>query len=122
MTERMNGELIKFFKYSREYFKLHRMGLEPSDAEDILKLIVGAQEKSKNEKKPLDVFTILQLPAHLRKTAYAIHKTGRASATMISRETGKDEAKERTNLLELAKMGHLEIIKVENTDFFVSSS
>ena len=88
------------------------MKFKPDDAEGIMDLLVGARGKSEGgsveEKKSLDVIALLSLPAHLRNTAYAIHKVGKATATMIADVTGEDVDTEMSNLRELEEMGYLE--------------
>lgn len=87
------------------------MRYKPSDAEDILDLIMGVKDREKNprkEKKPLDAIAVLSLPERLRKTALAILKFGRATAPIIAQETGRETAAEMVNLEELVKKGYLE--------------
>ncbi len=86
------------------------MRARPSDAKDILDLLVGAggeQEDGEGGRRYLDVFAILALPGHLRKTAQAIHSFGRATAAMVSGVTGREGRLEEANLLELVEMGYL---------------
>jgi hypothetical protein len=94
------------------------MRAKPSDAKDILDLLLGAQsqegEDALSEKKSLDVFAILNLPAILRKTAVELHRVGRASARMISDETHEDEGIVKEYLEELFQMGFLQ--KEEHND------
>ena len=98
------------------------MRVKPSDAKDILDLLMGAQgqagDDALSEKKSLDVFAILNLPAKLRKTAVELHRVGRASAGMISDETGEDEDIVKDYLEELCRMGYLFKEKRNDTIFF----
>ena len=94
--------------------------LKPTDAKEILDLIMGAEDREKNpgkEKKPLDAITILSLPEHLRKTALVIQKIGRATAPMIAQETGRETAEENVNLEELVKRGYL-AIEIQDDDTY----
>lgn len=56
---------------------------------------------------PLDVETLLSLPDHLRKTAYAICSLGLATASKVSAETGRTRAAESDYLNQLEGMGYL---------------
>lgn len=98
------------------------MRYKPSDAKDVLDLLVGVRELRQDnpgkEKKTLDAIALLSLPEHLRKTAIAIHKIGRATAAMIAGVTGRDARVECSNLEELAEMGYLEIEKRDGGVFF----
>jgi len=98
------------------------MRAKPSDAKDILDLLMGAQsqegEDALSEKRSLDVFVILNLPAKLRKTAVELHRVGRASARMISDETHEDEGIVKEYLEELCRMGYLFKEKRNDTIFF----
>jgi hypothetical protein len=88
------------------------MRVKPSDAKGILDILLGRSgtqgDNPKKNKRSLDAFALLSLPEHLRKTAYAIHKTGRATAAMIAEVTGRDGIVETSNLNELVEMGYLE--------------
>lgn len=85
------------------------MKFKPSDAREILDLLVGVRERQgeNTNKKPLDAIAILSLPEHLRKTALTIHKMGRATAAMISEAIGSKVEVEKSNLLELRERGYL---------------
>jgi hypothetical protein len=55
----------------------------------------------------LDIATLLSLPDHLRKSAMAIMKRGRAMAEDVAKETGRVRAIESAYLNQLARMGHV---------------
>ena len=55
----------------------------------------------------LDVMTLLTIPDHLRKTAMEVCKQGRATASEISKETGRARAVESSYLNQLVVMGYL---------------
>jgi ArsR family transcriptional regulator, lead/cadmium/zinc/bismuth-responsive transcriptional repressor len=57
------------------------------------------------ENLPLDVTTLLGLPDHLRKSALALATLREATATDLSRETGRVRAVESDYLNQLASMG-----------------
>jgi predicted transcriptional regulator len=54
---------------------------------------------------PLDVTTLLTLPDHLRKSAMGLATLGEATATDLSRETGRVRAVESDYLNQLVSMG-----------------
>jgi hypothetical protein len=56
---------------------------------------------------PLDVMTLLSMPDHLRKTAMAICRSGRATAEEISQQTSRARAVESAYLNQLVIMGYL---------------
>lgn len=55
----------------------------------------------------LDVMTLLSMPDHLRKTAMAICRCGRATAEEISEQTSRARAVESAYLNQLVIMGYL---------------
>ena len=57
------------------------------------------------EDLPLDVTTLLGLPDHLRKSALALASLGEATATDLSKETGRVRAVESDYLNQLVAMG-----------------
>jgi len=57
------------------------------------------------EDMPLDVTTLLSLPDHLRKSALALSTLREATATELSRETGRVRAVESDYLNQLVSMG-----------------
>ena len=57
------------------------------------------------EELPLDVTTLLSLPDHLRKSALGLATLGEATATDLSRETGRVRAVESDYLNQLVSMG-----------------
>jgi hypothetical protein len=56
---------------------------------------------------PLDVMTLLSMPDHLRKTAMAICRCGRATAEEIADQTRRARAVESSYLNQLVIMGYL---------------
>jgi hypothetical protein len=56
---------------------------------------------------PLDVMTLLSMPDHLRKTAMALCRLGRATADEIAQQTTRARAVESAYLNQLVIMGHL---------------
>jgi len=70
-------------------------------------MISHSKPRENLENLPLDVATLLALPDHLRKTALAICKLGEATATDVSKETGRVRAAESDYLNQLVAMGHL---------------
>ena len=56
---------------------------------------------------PLDVMTLLSMPDHLRKTAMAICRCGRATAEEIAEQTKRARAVESAYLNQLVFMGYL---------------
>lgn len=56
---------------------------------------------------PLDVMTLLSMPDHLRKTAMALCRMGRATADEISGQTKRARAVESAYLNQLVIMGYL---------------
>jgi hypothetical protein len=57
------------------------------------------------EDMPLDVATLLSLPDHLRKSALALATLREATATDLSKETGRVRAVESDYLNQLVSMG-----------------
>lgn len=55
----------------------------------------------------LDIMTLLSLPDHLRKSALAIIKLGKATAEVVAKETSRVRAIESSYLNQLARMGYL---------------
>ena len=98
------------------------MRVKPSDAKDILDLLMGTEgqegENALSVKKSLDVFAILNLSARLRKTAVELHRVGRASAEMIAEVTGETGEVVKAHLEELFQMGFLHIEEQGDTVFF----
>ncbi len=64
-------------------------------------------EKPSYEGLPLDVATLLSLPDHLRKTALALTEVGEATATDISKKTGRVRAAESDYLNQLVTKGYV---------------
>jgi len=59
------------------------------------------------ENLPLDVTTLLSLPDHLRRSALALANLGEATATDLSKETGRVRAVESDYLNQLVSMGYV---------------
>jgi hypothetical protein len=57
--------------------------------------------------KGLDIVTLLSFPDHLRKSAMAIMKLGKAMAEDVAKETGRARAIESAYLNQLARMGYI---------------
>ena len=98
------------------------MKVKPSDAKGIMDLLMGARgqegENTLSEKKSLDAFAILNLPARLRKTAVEIHRVGGACAAMIAEVTGEEEGSVKAYLEELFRMGYLDMEVRDDAVFF----
>ncbi len=56
---------------------------------------------------PLDVMTLLSMPDHLRKTAMAVCRLGRATADEVAQQTRRARAVESAYLNQLVIMGYL---------------
>lgn len=56
---------------------------------------------------PLDVLSLLSLPAHLRKTVIALYKLEKATADELSLETKRLRAVESASANQLTRMGYL---------------
>jgi len=66
----------------------------------------------------LDVMTLLSLPDHLRKTATAVCKLGKATADEVADETGRTRAMESAYLNQLVRMGYLRKERVGRKVYF----
>mgnify|MGYP001077527535 CR=1 FL=1 len=64
-------------------------------------------EEEKPLSEVLDVMTLLSLPDHLRKTAVAVSKVGKATASDVAKETRRARAVESNYLNQLVVMGHM---------------
>ncbi len=99
------------------------MRVKPTDAKDIMDLLLGVRGEQEDEdeggKRHLDVFAILALPSHLRRTAQAIHSFGRATAAMVSEVTGREGSLEDSSLRELVEMGYLGVDIGEPDTFYL---
>jgi len=75
------------------------------------KLFTQMMGRKSEEEKPLpealDVMTLLSLPDHLRKSALAVSKSGKATANDVAKETKRARAVESNYLNQLVMMGHL---------------
>ena len=69
--------------------------------------ILSPKKKPSYDGLPLDVATLLSLPDHLRKTALALSELGEATATEISKKTGRVRAAESDYLNQLVTKGHV---------------
>lgn len=67
----------------------------------------GRKDASVMPDVSLDVMTLLNMPDHLRKTAMAICRNGRATAEEISEQTRRARAVESAYLNQLVIMGYL---------------
>lgn len=74
---------------------------------NVLYYILSIIEENKREYKPLDVFELLKLPDHIRKTAMAINKLKEATAEDVSLETGRERSIESAYLNQLVRHGYL---------------
>jgi hypothetical protein len=79
---------------------------------DKMEVMIELQRHGKKELQPfpdaaLDVMTLLSLPDHLRKTAMAICRCGRATAQEIADQTSRARAVESAYLNQLVIMGYL---------------
>ncbi|MCW4030129.1 MAG: MarR family transcriptional regulator [Candidatus Bathyarchaeota archaeon] len=63
-----------------------------------------SQEANPSE---LDIFTLMELPQSLRKTVMALYKLKRATASEISKETGRKRALESALANELVRLGYV---------------
>lgn len=64
-------------------------------------------EERKTATKPLDAVALLELPDHLRRTAMALHETGRATAERVAEKTGNSRSIESAYLNQLARSGYV---------------
>jgi len=67
----------------------------------------GRKEPELLQDAPLDVMTLLSMPDHLRKTAMAVCRLGRATAEEIAEQTRRARAVESAYLNQLVVMGYL---------------
>jgi len=77
------------------------------DLQESLTQILSPSKKPSYEGLPLDVATLLSLPDHLRKTALALTEVSEATATDISRKTGRVRAAESDYLNQLVTKGYV---------------
>jgi predicted transcriptional regulator len=70
--------------------------------------ILSIIEQDKCEHKPLDVFELLELPDHIRKTAMAMNKLKEATAEDVSLETGRERSIESAYLNQLVRYGYIQ--------------
>jgi uncharacterized membrane protein len=75
--------------------------------QEALREALAPREKPTIEGLPLDVATLLSLPDHLRKTALALAELGEATATEISKKTGRVRAAESDYLNQLVAKGYV---------------
>jgi predicted transcriptional regulator len=70
--------------------------------------------------KGLDIVTLLSFPDHLRKSAMAIMKLGKAMAEDVAKITGRARAVESAYLNQLSRMGYVKKNrKVRRMYFFI---
>jgi predicted transcriptional regulator len=79
---------------------------------DKMEVMIELQRHDKKELQAfpdasLDVMTLLSMPDHLRKTAMAICRCGRATAQEIADQTSRARAVESAYLNQLVIMGYL---------------
>ena len=67
---------------------------------------------------PLDVMTLLSMPDHLRKTAMAVCRLGRATAQEVADQTHRARAVESGYLNQLVIMGHLKKERMGRKAYF----
>jgi len=67
---------------------------------------------------PLDVMTLLSMPDHLRKTAMALCRLGRATAQEVAEQTHRARAVESSYLNQLVIMGHLKKERMGRKAYF----
>lgn len=80
-----------------------------------MEVIIEIQKNGGENQRPnavlpdnsLDVMTLLSMPDHLRKTAMAICRSGRATADEIAGQTSRARAVESAYLNQLVIMGYL---------------
>ncbi|MCD6248359.1 MAG: hypothetical protein J7J17_02800 [Hadesarchaea archaeon] len=77
----------------------------------------GAKEK-REEVEALDAIALLSLPDHLRKTALAMIKFGKAMAEDVAKETGRSRAIESAYLNQLVRMDYLSKKRVKKRVYF----
>ena len=83
--------------------------------EEKIDILVGKKKGERSAKKreeavgagDLDIVTLLSFPDHLRKSAMAIMKLGRAMAEDVAKETGRARAIESAYLNQLVRMEYL---------------
>ncbi|MEA1904962.1 MAG: helix-turn-helix domain-containing protein [Candidatus Hadarchaeota archaeon] len=66
----------------------------------------------------LDVMALLSIPDHLRKSALAIVRLGKATAADVAEETGRSRAIESAYLNQLVRMGYLKNRREGRTVYF----
>ncbi len=66
------------------------------------------EEAAFKELAPLDVMTLLSLPDHLRKTAMILCRLGMATASQVSKESGRARAVESGYLNQLVVMNYIQ--------------
>jgi hypothetical protein len=87
------NQLIEIYKKAVQSSKMEKVG--------------KSEFTFKSENNVLDVMTLLSLPDHLRKTALAVCKLGKASAQDVARETKRARAGESSYLNQLVSLGYL---------------
>ena len=100
---------------------LEGMGQKLEKIIELQKILVErfkqAEEKTE-QVLPLDVDVLLNLPDHLRKTAFAISSLGQATASKVATETGRTRAAESDYLNQLEGMGYLRRERRGRTVYF----
>lgn len=88
-----------------------------------MEVMIELQKRGKKEFQllpdaPLDVMTLLSMPDHLRKTAMAVCRLGRATAEDVAEQTHRARAVESGYLNQLVVMGHLKKERIGRKAYF----
>lgn len=106
--EDSSPEVVRLLQQLNRNIEL--MNTKLSNLIDLQESLIQSQspsEKPSYEGLPLDVATLLSLPDHLRKTALALTEVGEATATDISKKTGRVRAAESDYLNQLVTKGYV---------------
>ncbi|MBS7651274.1 MAG: helix-turn-helix domain-containing protein [Candidatus Bathyarchaeia archaeon] len=108
MSENGQTALVKLLEELNENIKSIGAKLDRIvTLQEGLREALAPREKTTFEGLPLDVATLLSLPDHLRKTALALAELGEATATEISKKTGRVRAAESDYLNQLVAKGYV---------------
>ena len=77
------------------------------------------REEARGLGEELDVGTLLTFPDHIRKSAMAIMKFGKAMAEDVAKETGRTRAIESAYLNQLVRMGYVKKAKEGRRMYFL---
>ena len=88
-----------------------------------MEIIIELQKNDSNESQsfsdsPLDVMTLLSMPDHLRKTAMAVCRLGKATAQDVSDQTKRARAVESAYLNQLVFKGNLKKERIGRKAYF----